>query len=125
VQAEQAVQVAKTDPQSPVSRAIQATRHAKWTEQWLRERRTQVIEEIQRLSPEAQSDLEASLLEDMEHRNVHPSIRKRLQSSGWEHQIVVQDMVRYYAQATHGPQWDQPTDRELLDVAARAGGLAG
>jgi hypothetical protein len=124
VQAEQAVQAARTDPQSPVIKAVQATRHAKWTEQWLRERRTQVIEEIQHLSPEAQNDLEAALLDDMERRNVHPSIRKRLQSSGWEHQIVVQDMVRYYAQATHGPRWDQPTDRELLEVAARIGGGA-
>ncbi|MGF6528871.1 RepB family plasmid replication initiator protein [Variovorax sp. PvP013] len=122
VQMEQATQVAKADPHSAVSRNLQATRHAKWNEQWLRERRGQVIEEIQALSVEAQNDLEAALLEDMERRNVHPSIRKRLQTSGWEHQIVIQDMVRYYAQATHGPQWDQPTDRELLEVAARLGG---
>lgn len=125
VQSEQAVQASKADPQSPVSRALQATRHAKWTEQWLRERRNQVIEELQRLSPEAQNDLEVALLEDMERRNVHPSIRKRLQTSGWEHQIVVQDMVRYYAQATHGPQWDQPSDRELLEVAARISATGG
>ena len=125
VQTEQVAQAARIDPASPVVRAAQAMRHAKWAEQWLRERRTQVIEEIQQLSQDAQNDLERALLQDMEQRNVHPAIRKRLQSSGWEHQIVVQDMVRYYAQATHGPAWDQPTDRDLLDIASRAGGVSG
>lgn len=121
VHAEREVQAAKADPHSPASKEVQAARHAKWTEQWVRERRARVIEELQRLSPDVQNDLERALLEDMERRNVHPSIRKRLQTSGWEHQIVIQDMVRYYAQATHGEQWDQPTDRDILEVATRTG----
>lgn len=102
-----------------VSRDQQAKRQAKWSEEWLRERRQKVVQEIASLSLEAQQDLCAQLLHDMERRDVHPSIRKRLQTSGWRHQLVVAEMVRYYAQATHGEAWDKPSADELLQVAAR------
>ncbi|MBS0340427.1 MAG: replication initiation protein [Proteobacteria bacterium] len=109
----------KAPAASAASRDRQARRQAKWTEEWLRERRERVVQEIAALSKAAQDELSAQLMHDMELRNVHPSIRKRLQSSGWRHQLVVAEMVRYYAKATHGEDWDQPSADDLLQVAAR------
>lgn len=121
--AEQEQVIAKTDLRSPVSREMQANRHTRWTEEWLRERRNAVISEIASFTSEAQASLESELLADMESRNVHPSIRKRLQTSGWQHKLVVTEMIRHYALAVHGEAWDKPSAEDLLDVAARVGSL--
>jgi hypothetical protein len=52
---------------------------------------------------------------------VHPSIRKRLQTSGWQHPMVLPEMVRYYAVGSLGEQWDKPTPQQLLQIAAELG----
>lgn len=122
--AEQESAVARTDLRSPVSKEMQARRQTRWAEEWLRERRSMVIDEIASFSPEAQASLETELLTDMERRNIHPSIRKRLQTSGWQHKLVVTEMIRHYAQATHGEAWDKPSAEDLLDVATRVGSPA-
>jgi CubicO group peptidase (beta-lactamase class C family) len=98
-----------------------ARRQARWVEVWLRRRREHVVDDIAALSPEAQAALCEQLLADMEARQVHPSIRKRLQTSGWQHPLVLPEMVRWYAQGTHGPGWDQPTPQQLLEIAAELG----
>ena len=120
---EQEQVVARTDLRSPVSKEMQANRHTRWTEEWLRGRRNAVINEIASFSSEAQDSLESELLADMESRNIHPSIRKRLQTSGWQHKLVVTEMIRHYALAVHGEAWDKPSAEDLLDVAARVGSL--
>ena len=98
-----------------------ARRQARWVEAWLRRRRERVVDDIAALSAEAQAELCEQLLADMEARQVHPSIRKRLQTSGWQHPLVLPEMVRWYAQGTHGPAWDQPTPQQLLEIAAELG----
>jgi hypothetical protein len=98
-----------------------ARRQARWVEAWLRRRRERVVDDIAALSSEAQATLCEQLLADMEARQVHPSIRKRLQTSGWQHPLVLPEMVRWYAQGTHGPHWDQPTPQQLLEIAAELG----
>ncbi len=115
---------AKADPRSPESREIQSRRQTRWAEEWIRRRRDQVVADIHRLSPEVQQALSDDLLLDMEARQMHPSIRKRLQTSGWTHPIVMQEMVRYYAQGTLGDHWDKPTPEQLLDIAAELGDAA-
>jgi hypothetical protein len=57
----------------------------------------------------------------MEAREVHPSIRKRLVTSGWQHPLVIQEMVRYFAAGAHGDDWDKPAPEQLLAVAAEMG----
>jgi hypothetical protein len=52
---------------------------------------------------------------------VHPSIRKRLQGSGWQHPMVLHEMLRFYGRAAIGEHWDQPTPEQLLAVAAQVG----
>jgi hypothetical protein len=112
---------ARADPASPESRELQARRQVRWAEEWIRRRREQVMADLRSLSPEVQATLSDDLLQDMETRQVHPSIRKRLQTSGWQHPIVLQEMVRYYAAGTLGDRWDQPTPAQLLDIAAELG----
>lgn len=81
---------------------------ARQAEESIRYQRERIVEDIARLSPEAQARLVESLLTDMESRQVHPSIRKRLRASGWQHPLVMPEMVRYYVQAVDGPGWEQP-----------------
>lgn len=102
-------------------RAAQARREARWTEAWIRHRREQIVRDIAGLSAEEQGRLSQALLEDMEARQVHPSIRKRLQTSGWQHALVVAEMVRFYAVGAIGDDWDRPTPQQLLAIAAQLG----
>ena len=112
---------ATADPHSQESREAQSKRQARWTEEWIRRRREQIIDDITALSAEEQARLSQMLLEDMEVRQVHPSIRKRLQTSGWQHPIVIAEMVRYYAIGAIGEGWDKPTAEQMLEVATRLG----
>lgn len=113
---------AGTEARGPESnRDVQAKRQTRWTEEWIRRRREQVVEQIAAMSPEGQAALSADLLADMERRQVHPSIRKRLQTSGWQHPMVLPEMVRYYAVGSLGEQWDKPTPQQLLQIAAELG----
>jgi|GEM_PF-261190 len=101
--------------------AGQQRRQALWTAAWLRQRHEQLCADIAALSAEEQDQLCTLLAEDMAERQVHPSIRKRLQVSGWQHPMVVHEMVRFYARAAIGEHWDQPSAAQLLDIAARLG----
>ena len=96
-------------------------RQAQWAAAWLRRRHEQVSADIASLSAEEQARLCDLLAEDMAQRQVHPSIRKRLQSSGWQHAMVLHEMLRFYARGAIGEHWDQPTPEQLLAVAAAAG----
>ena len=122
VAAERQQAAERADPASPVNRDEQARRHARWVEEWRRRRKEKIVAEIAAFSPEAQADLVRQLEEHMDARNVHPSIRRRLQTSGWQHQMVVGEMVRYYATATLGEGWDQPTPDDLLQIAVEQPG---
>lgn len=123
--AQQAKQVAEqaTAEQEAVQdlRLVPAKRQAKWTEEWMQRRRAAITEEILAMSAEAQARLSADLLADMDARNAHPSIRRRLQVSGWHHPMVRPEMVRWYARGAHGERWDKPTPQQLLEIAAELG----
>ena len=117
--ANRAVEVsARDDPQSPAARELQARRQARWLAEWLNRRREQMAAEVASLSAPAQADLVLELLADMDRRKVHPSLRKRLHTSGWQHPMVRSEMVRFYATAVHGAGWDQPSAEQLLAIAA-------
>lgn len=107
---------APATPAAPVEPAPR--RQQRWTDEWLRRRRHALMAELAALPMEQQAELSQALLVDMESRSVHPSIRKRLQQSGWQHQMVVAEMVRYYAVGTLGDGWDKPSPEQLLAVAS-------
>ena len=58
------------------------------------------------------------MLSDLVEKNSHPSLIKRLQSNGWDHPMVRHLMVEYYATGAYGPDWDQPSTEDLLDIAS-------
>ena len=96
-------------------------RQSLWAAAWLRRRHEQISADIARLPADEQARLCDLLAEDMLARQVHPSIRKRLQASGWQHPMVLHDMLRFYARGAIGEHWDQPTPEQLLAVAAQLG----
>ena len=99
----------------------QQRRQAHWATAWLRRRHEQITADIAAMSADEQLRLCALLADDMAERQVHPSIRKRLQGSGWQHPMVLHEMLRFYARAAIGDQWDQPSPAQLLAVAAQLG----
>jgi hypothetical protein len=96
-------------------------RRAYWLAEWIRRRRQAFADEIRALAPERQAELEAALLADLHRRNVHPTLAGRLQKNGWQHPMVVGEMVRFYAQGAHGDDWDKPGPEDLLAIAAELG----
>ena len=109
---------ARDDPQSAAARELHARRQARWLAEWLNRRREQMADEVAGLSAPAQADLVLELQADMDRRNVHPSLRKRLHTSGWQHPMVRSEMIRFYATAVHGEAWDRPSAEQLLKIAA-------
>ena len=114
-------QAARAEVVALPSKETNAKRQAKWREEWLRRRRERFIDDIASMSQEQQAQLADHLLKDMEARKVHPSIRKRLVTSGWQHPLVIQEMVKYFAAGAYGDGWDKPTPEQLLEVAAEMG----
>lgn len=96
-------------------------RQDRWNEEWLRRRRKQVIDSIAALSSAEQQELSRSLLDNMTTRDVHPSIRKRLETKGWMHPLVVDEMVRYYAVSAIGESWNKPSSEQILEIASEVG----
>lgn len=91
---------------------------ASWRDEWLRRKKTMVVESIQALSDQVVRELEAELVAELISKNAHPSLIKRLQSNGWDHPMVRHLMIDYYAKGTFGEGWDQPSTDELLDIAS-------
>jgi hypothetical protein len=112
---------ARSDPRSPAGKALSAKRQAHWLAEWMRRRRERCIAELQALSGERQSELSQALLAELQDRNAHPSVIKRLQASGWQHPMVIQEMLRFYALGAYGEDWDKPSAEELLRIAVELG----
>ena len=91
-----------------------------WREEWLRRQREKGVALLHEQSGVPANDLEAALREDMEARNAHPSLIKRLQSSGWDHHLVRHLMVEFYARAALGEDWDRPSTEDLLNIASES-----
>lgn len=117
--AEQAA--ARSDPQGPVNRERQERRRARWVAEWTRRQHDKCSAEIEGLSIETQKTLEEGLQAALRERNAHPSIIKRLVTSGWQHPMVRHEMLRYFGAATFGENWDQPTAEQLLAIATELG----
>ncbi|MDQ7999375.1 MAG: hypothetical protein REU00_05795, partial [Pseudomonadota bacterium] len=103
-------------------REQQSARRQRWQTEWTRRANDRAVQALQALSPEAQHELQEQLLASLQAREAHPSIIKRLTTSGWHHPMVRHEMIRFFADATFGPGWDKPTAEQLLEVAAELGG---
>lgn len=118
---QEAEAAAQADPRSPINRELQAKRRARWLAEWTRRRHEKCAADIEALSADRQRELEVGLLAAMCERNAHPSLTKRLGTSGWQHPIVRLEMLRYFGAATYGEGWDNPSPEQLLDIAVEMG----
>ena len=89
-----------------------------WTTEWVSRRRALVVAEFEALSADVQAEWIERLRAHLLERGVHPSIRKRLESHGWKHQMVAGELIRFFK----GADWDKPSQQELLAIAAQRGG---
>lgn len=90
---------------------------AQWEKKWLAQRIEQIVQEVAALPPERQAELVEGLRESLVQRNAHPAVIQRLVGKGWTHAMVRHEMVNFYASGAYGPQWDKPSDRDLLVIA--------
>jgi hypothetical protein len=120
---EEAVLEASRPPPEVQNKQVQAKRHSKWADEWLRRKREVVIASIEAMSQEQQNGLVSDLLIWMKEQGKHPNIINRLQTSGWQHPLVLQTMAKFYADGAIGPGWDKPTAEDILAIAAELGDL--
>lgn len=95
-----------------------AERLAQWEKHWLADRIEKLVAEIASFSLEHQASLAQDLQQMLVQRNAHPAVIQRLVGKGWMHPMVRHEMVNFYARAAYGSNWDKPTDKDLLVVAA-------
>ena len=112
---------ARALPAGAAGHDLQARRRAQWQAEWTRRAHERCAAAITALSAAMQDELEQALLEALEQRDAHPSIIKRLRSSGWQHPLVRHEMLRFFGEATYGSGWDQPDAEQLLAIAAEMG----
>lgn len=113
--------VAASPPADPASRPGQV--RTEWLAIWRQRRAEQVRAEIAAMGEGARAELLARVEQDLTARSAHPSVLKRLRTSGWSHPMVLADVVRAHASAVYGPNWDQPSAEQLLALAAELSAL--
>ena len=114
-----AKKAAENRPESPaINSAIATAALEGWTAEWVSRRRALLVAEFEALSSEDQAEWVARLRAHLAERGAHPSIRKRLETHGWKHQLVAGELIKFYK----GADWDKPSSEELLAIAAQRGG---
>lgn len=91
---------------------------ASWNDEWMRRQRAKVTEMLLEQSAEAIDELTAALMDSMRQANSHPSLIKRLQTSGWNHPLVKHLMLDFYARAALGENWNKANSEDLLEIAS-------
>jgi len=89
-----------------------------WTSEWVSRRRALVVAEFEALPEGVQAEWVDRLRTHLIERGAHPSVRKRLETHGWKHQLVAGELIRFFK----GSDWDKPSSEELLAIAAQRGG---
>lgn len=89
-----------------------------WNDEWVRRQRAKVTTMLMEKSEDAITELTAALLESLIQTNSHPSLSKRLQTSGWDHPLVRHFMIDFYAKAAIGEDWEKASPEDLLEIAS-------
>jgi hypothetical protein len=100
------------------SKKRQIEMKAAWSDEWVRRQRAKVTTMLMEKSEEAVAELTAALLESLIQANSHPSLSKRLQTSGWNHPLVRHLMIDFYAKAALGEDWEKASPEDLLEIAS-------
>jgi Initiator Replication protein len=86
-----------------------------WTSEWVSRRRAVIVAEFEALADPMRAEWADRLRVHLVEKGAHPSVRKRLETHGWKHPLVVGELIRFYK----GADWDKPNSQELLAVAAQ------
>ncbi len=117
-EAKKAIEAAEAAPAK--QRIAAAAAVEGWTSEWVNRRRADAVAEFEALPPELQREWVDKLRAHLAERGAHPSVRKRLESHGWKHQLVAGELIRFFK----GAGWDKPDAQDLLTIAAEQGGRA-
>jgi hypothetical protein len=120
--AEQIVNEKSPDALALDARQRQIEVREAWSKEWASRQRAKVTQMLMKKSEGAITELTLGLLNQMQQNNVHPSLIKRLQTSGWTHQLVRHLMIDFYAKGALGDGWEHPTTEDLLEIASEAKG---
>ena len=112
-------QIDSPKDESQASKKKELAARAAWQEAWMRQQRAKATAMLRELSKEAIAEISEQLLEHMTITNAHPSLIKRLQASGWDHNLVRHLMIDFFAKTTFGEEWAKPTTEQLLEIASQ------
>jgi hypothetical protein len=100
----------------PSAESLQKHRAA-WTDEWLRRRKERLRLGFQELPAAAQQSLVQAFRQSLQDTG-QTQLQKRLDSSGWQHRMVLAAFTRFYALQEIGEQWDKPSAEDILGIAA-------
>jgi hypothetical protein len=90
---------------------------AAWTDEWLRRRKDRLREGFQELRQAEQHDLIEAFRQELKS-NSQVQLLRRLDTSGWQHRMVLAAFTKFYALREIGENWDKPSADDILAIAA-------
>lgn len=114
---------ARAMPTSIQALASKTQRQLAWRNAWTSQRLAVIEADFKAMSAAEQETLTQQVINAMETAGLHSQIIKRLRKDGWQHPLVKSKFLGTYAEAAFGANWDQPSDQELLTVAATMGDI--
>jgi hypothetical protein len=101
----------------PISQEIFEKHRAAWKDEWLRRLKDGLREGFLELSEEDQAPFLEAFRDELEKTN-QVQVKKRLDTSGWQHRMVIGGFIKFYGQRVLGEHWDTPRPDDILKIAA-------
>lgn len=108
-------QVAAVTPE--VTQEVLLKHRAAWTDEWLRRRKDRLRQGFQELGEADQQALLEAFRQELKAGS-QTQLLKRLDSSGWQHRMVLSAFTKFYAIRAIGEDWDKPSADDILAIAA-------
>lgn len=90
---------------------------AAWTDEWLRRLKDRLRKGFQELGEPEQQHLIEAFRQELK-ATAQTQLLKRLDSSGWQHRMVLAAFTKFYATRVSGENWDKPSPDDILAIAA-------
>jgi hypothetical protein len=98
------------------SESLQKHRAA-WTDEWLRRRKDRLRQGFQELG-EAEQNVQIEVFRQELKSIGQIQLLKRLDTSGWQHRMVLAAFTKFYGARVMGDDWDKPSADDILAIAA-------
>lgn len=92
-------------------------RRAAWTDEWLRRVKDRLQRGFRELGEPEQVEVLDAFRSELKS-TAQPQLLKRLDSSGWQHRLVISAFTKFYASRVVGENWDKPTADDIIAIAA-------